>query len=166
MVADTSDRHAADKEVIESKLRFLKEYLSDLKEFETISLTDYQKSKKDQRFVERTLQLACEACIDTAAHIISRQGLREPKDNKDLFQILFESSILSEPVREAMVKMSKFMNIVVHDYARIDPEIVIGILRKNLTDFKVYACEILCFIDQIESNEKAEYLSNKKSEYQ
>ena len=65
-----------------------------------------------------------------------------------------------------MVKMSKFRNIVVHDYARIDPDIVIGILRKNLTDFKVYACEILCFIDQIESNEKAEYLSNKKSEYQ
>jgi len=39
----------------------------------------------------------------------------------------------------------------VHDYARIDPEIVIGILSKNLTDFKAYAREILCFIDQIES---------------
>ena len=151
MVPDTSERPPADKEVIESKLRFLKEYLTDLEEFETVSLTDYQKSKKDQRFVERTLQLACEACIDTAAHIISRQGLREPKDNKDLFQILFESSIISEPVREAMVKMSKFRNIVVHDYARIDPEIVIGIIRNNLSDFKAYAREMIRFIDQIES---------------
>ena len=151
MVADTS-RHAAERDVIESKLRFLKEYLLDLKEYEAIFLTDYQKSKKDQRFVERTLQLACEACIDIAAHIISRQGLREPKDNKDFFQVLFESSIISEPVREAMVKMSKFRNIVVHDYARIDPEIVICILRKNLTDFKTYAREIIEFIDQIEKN--------------
>jgi len=149
MVADTAGRPTADKEVIESKLRFLKEYLSDLKEFETVSLADFKKSKKDQRFAERTLHLACEACIDTAAHIISRQGLREPRDNKDLFQILFESSIISAPVHEAMVKMSRFRNIVVHDYARIDPEIVVGILKKNLVDFKRFASEIIRFMDTL-----------------
>ena len=73
-----------DREVLESKLRFLREYMSDLKEYQDISLNDYRTSKKDQRFLERTLHLACECCIDIAAHIISRQGLREPKDNKDL----------------------------------------------------------------------------------
>jgi len=73
-----------DREVLESKLRFLQEYLNDLKEYQDISLNDYRTSKKDQRFLERTLHLACECCIDIAAHIISRQGLREPKDNKDL----------------------------------------------------------------------------------
>ena len=91
--------------------------------------------------------MACEACIDTAAHIVSRQGLREPKDNKDLFKILFESRIISDPVHEAMVKMSKFRNIVVHDYTRIDPEIVFGIVKKNLSDFKQFATEIIDFID-------------------
>lgn len=135
------------REVIESKLRFLKEYLSDLAEYEPISLSDYQKSKKDQRFVERTLHLACESCIDTAAHIVSRMGLREPRDNKDLFKILSENSILSESTASAMIGMSKFRNIVVHDYVRIDPEIVVGILRKNLVDLKRFAHEILYFID-------------------
>ena len=43
--------------------------------------------------------------------------------------------------------MSKFRNIVVHDYARIDPEIVIGILKKNLGDFKQFAKEILKYMD-------------------
>ncbi len=73
-----------DREVLESKLRFLREYMSDLKEYREISLKDYLSRKKDQRFLGRTLHLACECCIDIAAHIISRQGLREPKDNKDL----------------------------------------------------------------------------------
>ncbi len=149
MTADTSGRRSADRDVIESKLRFLKEYLSDLNEFETVSLADYQRNKKDQRFVERTLQLACEACIDTAAHIISRHGLREPRDNKDLFLILFESNIISEAVLDAMVKMSKFRNVVVHDYTRIDPEIVIGILKNNLIDFKRFASEIICSVDEL-----------------
>ncbi len=80
-------------EVIDSKLRFLREYVNDLKEYESISLKNYQTNKKDQRFVERTLHLACECCIDISAHIVSRQGLREPKDNKDLFIVLFENNI-------------------------------------------------------------------------
>ena len=134
-----------EREVIESKLRFLKEYLVDLKEYESISMEVYRTSKKDQRFVERTLHLACECCLDTSAHIVSRMGYREPRDNKDMFNILFENQIISEPVCAAMVKMAKFRNIVVHDYVRIDPGIVIGILKKNLTDFKLFAREVIQF---------------------
>jgi uncharacterized protein YutE (UPF0331/DUF86 family) len=137
----------ADPEVIESKLRYLREYLSDLQEYETITLSAYAKSKKDQRFVERTLQLACECCLDIASHIISRRGLREPRDNKDLFAVLFEAGVVSEPSCEAMVKMAKFRNIVVHDYARIDPEVVLGILRKNLNDFARFSREILQYME-------------------
>lgn len=136
-----------DREIIESKLRFLHEYLSDLEEYREISLKDYQTKKKDQRFVERTLHLACECCIDIAAHVISRQGLREPKDNKDLFVILFENSIVSEHVRNTMTKMAKFRNIVVHDYARIESEIVLGILKKDVGDFKHFAREIIAYMD-------------------
>ena len=80
-----------DREIIDSKLRFLKEYLTDLEEYETISLNDYRQNKKDQRFVERTLQLACESCLDAAAHLVSRLGFREARDNKVLFVILFKN---------------------------------------------------------------------------
>ena len=136
-----------DHEVIESKLRFLREYLNDLKDYESISLRDYKTSKKDQRFVERTLHLACECCLDISAHIISRVGLREPSDNKDLFVILFENSIISESTHRAMMKMAKLRNIIVHDYARIEPEIVIGILKKDIQDFKQFAQQIIRYLD-------------------
>ena len=136
-----------DTEVIQSKLNFLREYLGDLKEYETIPLNQYRQSKKDQRFVERTLHLACECCIDIAAHIISRRGMREPRDNKDLFLVLFENGVISEPVGNAMIKMAKFRNIIVHDYARIDPEIVVGILNKNLLDLKSFSREILQYLN-------------------
>ena len=140
-----------DREVIESKLRFLQEYLKDLKEYEDISLNDYRTSKKDQRFAERTLHLACESCLDIAAHIISRQGLREPKDNQDLFVILFEKKVISQQVHKAMITMAKFRNIVVHDYARIEPEIVLGILKKDVGDFKSFAREIIHYMDTQET---------------
>jgi uncharacterized protein YutE (UPF0331/DUF86 family) len=136
-----------DVEVIESKLNYLREYLVDLEEYESISLSDYRKNKKDQRFVERTLHLACECCLDIAAHIISRQAMREPRDNKDLFAVLFENSIISEPICNAMIKMAKFRNIIVHDYARIEPEVVIGILRNGIEDLKRFSREIILYLE-------------------
>lgn len=135
-----------DMEVIESKLTFLREYIGDLKEYESISLQAYRMNKKDQRYVERTMHLACESCLDIAAHIISHRGLREPKDNKDLFMVLFENSIISEPVWESMTKMAKFRNIIFHDYARIEPEAVVGILRKDVEDLKRFSREILLYL--------------------
>jgi uncharacterized protein YutE (UPF0331/DUF86 family) len=136
-----------DRTVVSSKLRFLREYLEDLKEYEDISLEAYQTSKKDQRFVERTLHLACECCLDIAAHLISRRGFREPRNNKDLFTVLYENQVIGEETHQSMAKMAKFRNIVVHDYARIDPGIVIGILRNDFKDLMHFGQEVLRYMD-------------------
>jgi len=42
-----------------------------------------------------------------------------------------------------MKKMVQFRNIVVHDYVRINPEIVVGILHQDVKDFNRFASEIL-----------------------
>lgn len=34
--------------------------------------------------------------------------------------------------------MAQFRNVLVHDYAKIDPEIVYMILKKNLSDIREY----------------------------
>ena len=44
---------------------------------------------------------------------------------------MVENDVIDDATKQAMVKMAKFSNIIVHDDALIDPEIVIGILRKN-----------------------------------
>jgi uncharacterized protein YutE (UPF0331/DUF86 family) len=46
-----------------------------------------------------------------------------------------------------MMKMAKFRNIIVYDYARIEPEIVIGILKKDIEDFKQFAKQIIGYLD-------------------
>ena len=140
-----------DADVIQSKLRFLREYLQDLDEYRQITTADYIRQKKDQRFIERTLHLACECCIDIAAHVISRKNLRPPKDNKDLFLILYENGLISGSMESTMRKMVQFRNIVVHDYARIDPEIVVGILHHDVEDLRGFAREILDRLPHIAS---------------
>nr|WP_257286667.1 DUF86 domain-containing protein [Halanaerobium congolense] len=46
-----------------------------------------------------------------------------------------ENNIIKENV-ESYIKMAKFRNIIVHNYAEIDPEILLMIIKENLSDLK------------------------------
>lgn len=96
-----------------------------------------------RRFVERTLHIAMEACLDVGSHIISSEGYREPRYSRHVMDILAENDWIDERVRESLVGMVGFRNILVHDYATIDPEIVFGVLRTRLQDLRVFGKSIV-----------------------
>ena len=126
-------------EVLKSRLKLLDNYLSDLNSTLSISESQYVAEIKEQRFVERTLQLAMEACIDIANHIISYEGYKEPDDAKSGFYILANENIISGDLANSLAKMVQFRNLLVHDYARVDPKIVLEIAKTKLTDLRVFA---------------------------
>lgn len=127
------------QEVIASKLKILSEYYRQLRFYDNLSLDDYKDDWKIQRIVERTLHLAIECCLDIANHIISTEGYREPLDNRDIFAVLGEEKILDKDLSEDLGRMAQFRNIVVHDYMKIDPQIVLDILKTKIIDFETFA---------------------------
>ena len=136
-----------DKALVLRKLAELEEYLGQIREYTNITIERYSSDWKIQRIIERTLQIMIETCADIAGHIISDRGYRIPKSYADTFKVLQEENILEKELFETMEKMAKFRNIVVHDYARIDPEIVFNILKKDLADFQAFAKEIIEYLD-------------------
>lgn len=115
------------------------EYLNDLEEIR--EKTNWEKFKTDKiirRYVERTLHLAVQACIDIGSHIISFYNFREPVDNKDIFVILHENGIIDTKLAERLKKMAQFRNVIVYDYIKIKPEIVYSILKKDMEDIKLF----------------------------
>ena len=141
-----------DKHLILRKLSTLDEYLKQIDEYSDISLKDYAADWKVQRIVERTLQMMIETCLDVSGHIISDEKLRVPETYADMFRILVENGVLKGLQLEALEKMAKFRNIIVHDYEKIDAEIVLGILQKNLNDFETFKTAI---IDYLKTRAKA-----------
>lgn len=124
-----------DTTLVLRKLADLDEYLGQISEYADISVDEYSNDWKVQRIVERTLQMMIETCLDISGHIISAAGYRAPDSYADMFRILQENGILKKSHLPAMDKMAKFRNIVVHQYEKIDPTIVITILSKHLSDF-------------------------------
>ena len=48
----------------------------------------------------------------------------------------------------SLEKMAKFRNVVVHQYEKIDPEIVVTIVDKNLSDFQKYEDSITGYLSK------------------
>jgi len=135
-----------DKTLILRKLSALEEYLNQISEYRSISLDQYAGDWKSQRIIERTLQMMVEACIDIASHIIADMKLRVPDSYADIFTVLSENQIVAESLSESLERMAKFRNIVVHDYDKVDADIVIGILRNHLDDFESFKDTVVEFI--------------------
>ena len=96
-----------------------------------------------QRIVERTLHLAIEACMDIADHIVADRRLRVPETGAETFEVLGEAKMLPLGLAEALAKMVGFRNILVHDYAKLDPVIVLRVLGTDLQDLMRFRDAIL-----------------------
>jgi uncharacterized protein YutE (UPF0331/DUF86 family) len=132
-----------DETLILRKLAELDEYNSQVKEYEQITVAQYLDDWKIPRIIERTLQMMIETCVDIASHIIADKKLRVPVSYSDTFKVLYEDKIVSSELFSALNKMAKFRNVVVHHYEKVDAEIVVSILKKDLKDFEHYKNAII-----------------------
>jgi uncharacterized protein YutE (UPF0331/DUF86 family) len=135
--------HVVDRELVLRKLADLDQYATQVGEYRGITAEEYRKDWRTQRIIERTLQMAIEVCADIANHVIADRNLRMPSTYAEAFEVLAEAGILTAAQREAMVRMSGFRNIIVHEYVRIDPAIVVRVLRERLSDFAAFRAAVL-----------------------
>jgi len=132
-----------DRELVLRKIAEVEQYLQQLADYRQIDLESYQHDWKTQRIVERTLHLTIEACMDLADHIVADRRLRVPDTGGATFEILAEAEVLSPDLGKALARMVGFRNILVHDYARLDPTIVLQVLRTDITDIERFRDAVL-----------------------
>lgn len=102
------------------------------------SFQDYQSSSDAKDIAERNLHVAIETCLDIGKIIISREGLKEPKDNKGVFAVLAEAGFIESENLTFMIPMAGTRNILVHGYDKVDDGLIYGILKRHIDDFKVF----------------------------
>jgi len=88
-----------------------------------------------QDSVVLNLQRSCEACIDIANHINRQHQYGVPQSGRDSFTLLAQNNVLPNALAENLKKMVGLRNIAVHDYQELNLDIVIHVIKHNLTDF-------------------------------
>jgi uncharacterized protein YutE (UPF0331/DUF86 family) len=132
-----------DRDLLRRKLSELSEYVTQVSEYRDLTVDRYRADWKTQRIVERTLQMAIETCLDVASHVLADRGLRAPTTYAEIFEVLMQAGLMSAGLGRVMIEMTGFRNVVVHEYTRIDAEVVIRILQERLEDFRRFETEAL-----------------------
>lgn len=121
-----------DTDLIAKKLALIETYVVELR---TLAHPDrIDTDVREERFVEHTLQLAIQATMDAASHVVSDERLGEPRTNQELFDLLARAGWINEPLSRSLRAAAGLRNILVHGYASVDKAIVRDVLVNHLDD--------------------------------
>ncbi|MCA9994484.1 MAG: DUF86 domain-containing protein [Anaerolineales bacterium] len=89
---------------------------------------------------------ACEQTIDLANHIIKRYKMGVPSATAESFDLLRDQDVIDLALAEKLRRMVHFRNTAVHDYQRIELEIVKAVITVGLNDLLEFGDCILQFV--------------------
>lgn len=92
-----------------------------------------------QDAVVLNLQRACESCIDAAMHLVRVRRLGIPQETREAFDLLESAGLIDPTLSERMKKMVGFRNVAIHEYQKLNLDIVRRIVRERLGDFLEFA---------------------------
>lgn len=115
--------------------RVLAEYAGDLQ-----NLVAHQ-TKQDA--IVLNLQRACKTTIDLAMYVISQRKLGVPQDSRDAFTLLQTAGVLPVDLTIRLQRMVGFRNVAVHEYTRLNLDIIQSIITKHLDDFRTFSSTIV-----------------------
>jgi len=89
------------------------------------------------------LQRTCEASLDIANYLIKINDLGIPQSARDSFELLEKGHIISAELALRLKKMIGLRNIAVHDYQKLNMDIVVAVVRHRLSDFDEFLAQVI-----------------------
>jgi uncharacterized protein YutE (UPF0331/DUF86 family) len=92
----------------------------------------FEKDYLKQDAIAMNLQRACELSIDIANHLIKTRKLGLPQDSRECFALLQRGGLIDSRMAGNLQGMVGFRNILVHEYTRLNLNIIIDVIENRL----------------------------------
>lgn len=116
------------KESIERCIKQIRTY------YATSGDKPFQEDYLRQDAIALNLQRACEHCIDLANYTIKKKKLGLPKESKDSFRLLSQEHVIDTELSLKLEKMVGFRNTLIHEYQKLDIDLMIEVIENRLDD--------------------------------
>ncbi len=101
-----------------------------------LSLAQFLADADAQDVVLRNLQVAIQACLDCASHIISEQGWELPGSNAGTFGVLARHGLLDSELALRLAQALRLRNMLVHAYDSLSLERIYETYQEDLADLE------------------------------
>lgn len=140
---------AIDKKTVENLLLYLD---AEIKEIKKSNVTrDALDEEKNSIFTDATkhrMQIAVEAVINIAEHIVAGLSLGKPEYAKELFPLLIKEGIIKKDLSEKLQKAVGLRNVLVHLYREVDLGILVNSATVGLQDLRDFAKAVNEFLEK------------------
>lgn len=122
-------------EVLGERLAALREVVERLRQARERDLDD----PINEWAIERGLQIAAQAVFDIGNHVLAGAFGERPTHYGAVASALLKRGVLDGDLSLRLEGLSGFRNLLVHDYARVDPQRVRALVESRLDDFEAFA---------------------------
>jgi len=127
--------------VVQRKLSLLNTQVLKLEEsLKDVSFGEFEESWILRSMAERALQVAAEIIIDVAERILALEKSGPAATAAEAIESLVTLGALKSS--QPYVDITRFRNLIVHQYEEIDPVILFDLSKKRLGDFRQFRDEI------------------------
>ncbi len=114
-------------------------YLADVRRFrDEVGRDRFLAERGEQYRIQFPLQQAIQICIDLAAHVVAESAGHRPDTLAELFTALADRDVIADELASRLGAMARFRNLLVHEYAEVDPARVWTIVTTSLGDVEAF----------------------------
>lgn len=148
------------KERIDDKIREVETFVEELAQIKPLSLEEYKANFEKRAACERYAEKIPEALSDVAFLAIGYLGLAEPKSDKEAFEILAASKVISPQQANRLQDAKGMRNIIAHEYGKVNDEIVFEAIATELErDVQEFLKSITAKLEEKQKQETAKLCS-------
>ncbi|MHA1292081.1 MAG: type VII toxin-antitoxin system HepT family RNase toxin, partial [Promethearchaeota archaeon] len=131
-----------DRDIILSRFKKMDELIQNLREIKKKSKDEFLSNYLLYLSAQRALETCINICIDIGNHILSLNKSGKPETYSEIFIELAKLNLINKRLKEKLLKMVKFRNLLGHLYMEINNEKIYEILQENLEDFNLFKKQI------------------------
>ncbi|MEK7553284.1 MAG: HepT-like ribonuclease domain-containing protein [Patescibacteria group bacterium] len=135
-----------DKNTVREKLEKLSHSVKLLEKYRGLSREDFLIDFTVNSAAQYNLILGIEIIIDIGNHILSEIFEVHPKEYKEVIECLGKYEIVPKEFSQENIDMTKFRNLIVHQYGEVDMKEVYQHLQKAPDIFRQFAKYYLEFL--------------------
>ena len=111
--------HSLDSRAALSKLARLERAAGRLRLLAQVPEAEFAGSWQLMDAAARNVEVAAQACVDLANHIIARRGLPSPSSAAEAIRVLGDEGIVEEDLVQAVLPFVRLRNRLAHEYDRV-----------------------------------------------
>ncbi len=142
----------SDIEIVQEKLASLQSYYKELADMQGITLEEYSSNYLYKRTAERLIQLIIEVATDINNMIIKALGKETPSDYYTSFIKVAEAGVFPINFALEISPSTGLRNIIVHEYQKIEDDIVHASIKKTLDYYLKYMNYVSHYMDSFSAD--------------